>query len=299
MEEFITGEPVVGFAALPAGAQQLSQQLLLTNRYTFPFLSSHPLDRDTSVKKLIIVVHGSGRNAEGYFRSAVSAAPQGTVVFAYWSQSGWKKGDLSEIPSTSRYSSYEMVDRLIDLGVRHYPRLEKIMVIGHSAGGQFVHRYAGGSQREASLKNIDFTYVVANPSSYLYLNPLRWNKKVQAFMPGNKGECRDFNLYHKGLEELNQYMRSTGGKNIKSNLVKRNVVYLLGSEDDDPQAEQLDQSCAAMQQGENRLERGNLFVQYLDTYFSKHTSRKVIAQGVGHSSFGIFNSPEGKAVLAE
>ena len=44
---------------------------------------------------------------------------------------------------------------------------------GHSAGGQVAHRYAAASRAEENFGAVSFRYVVANPSTYLYLRAER------------------------------------------------------------------------------------------------------------------------------
>lgn len=50
---------------------------------------------------------------------------------------------------------------------------------------------------------------------------------------------------------------------LESSYIKREVIYLLGQQDTDPQHPALDKSCAAEAQGAYRLERGKLFFGYL------------------------------------
>ena len=58
----------------------------------------------------------------------------------YWSESCRKTGDASL--DTGRLSSFAVVDRLLaGVTTAGYPSLKRIVVAGHSAGGQFVNRY--------------------------------------------------------------------------------------------------------------------------------------------------------------
>ena len=67
-----------------------------------------------------------------------------------------------------------------------FPALKEIVVAGHSAGGQYVQPTLSALVR----------YLVANPSSYLYLEP--WRP-----VNGNPAElCPGFNKYKYGLDEL-------------------------------------------------------------------------------------------------
>jgi pimeloyl-ACP methyl ester carboxylesterase len=52
-----------------------------------------------------------------------------------------------------------------------YPRLELVTLVGHSSGGQAVQRYALTTKMAVEAR---VRYVVANPSSFAYLNGERW-----------------------------------------------------------------------------------------------------------------------------
>jgi hypothetical protein len=91
-------------------------------------------------------------------------------------------------------------------------------------------------------------------------------------------------------------MQVVGESKIRSQYAQREVVYLLGEEDNDPNHDELDRTCPAMFQGAHRLERGTIFYNYLQHYYGaevqgQHT--KVTVPGVGHSAGAMFNSPEG------
>lgn len=78
-----------------------------------------------------------------------------------------------------------MLDRLIEALVvpGRYLSLKEITIAGHSAGGQFVQRYAAGTTIEqrpsVSARSLAFRYVAANPSSYLYLFPRQPDRTTQ------------------------------------------------------------------------------------------------------------------------
>ena len=103
----------------------------------------------------------------------------------------WRYGAES-IPDVNNnnvtISSFGAIDVLIEhlCDRNHFPNLQRIVVIGHSAGGQFVHRWAlssnswcfGGGQfihrwaPKADLPNI--RVVAANPRSFTYLDDRRY-----------------------------------------------------------------------------------------------------------------------------
>ena len=172
------------------------------------------------------------------------------------------------------------------------------MVAGHSAGGQYVHRYAAGNQTEQSIGGIAVRYIVANPSSYLYLGAERAVPgALDSFRVPDAGSCPGYNEWHYGLENLNQYMSAVPIEDIRSQLVARDVVYLLG--DADSLSSNLDRSCAAMLQGAYRYVRGLTLFNYMETYYPGHRHLAKVVHGVGHSSRSMFVSDEGRAELFE
>ncbi|TWT92663.1 PGAP1-like alpha/beta domain-containing protein [Stieleria varia] len=78
----------------------------------------------------------------------------------------------------------EWLERLVDSG--NFPNVREIVLVGHSAGGQLVQRYAmvGKYQHE----KIQFRYVVSAPSSYAYPSAERYNVSENSFLiPTPKG----------------------------------------------------------------------------------------------------------------
>jgi pimeloyl-ACP methyl ester carboxylesterase len=287
-----------------------------------PYCSNRSLDlRDDSVKRAVVVVHGNGRNALGYYRSMLDAAGNAgkaheTLVVAphfvveedvahhglsndvpFWTDNGWKQGDDSlttaSHPRAARISAFAAMDLLLaKLADRNvFPNLQRFVLAGHSAGGQSVNRYAA-----ATHERMPTTYVVANPSSYLYMDRLRRIVGTLDRFMFQEGLCLGYNHYKYGLEGLNGYMQAIGEHTLRIRYGQRRVVYLLGEQDNDPQDDDLDTSCVAQAQGSHRLERGTIYYNYLQhvygpQVYTLHT--KVTVPGVGHSAGAMFTSPEG------
>ena len=73
-------------------------------------------------------------------------------------------------------SSFEVLDKIITLLYKKNPYIKELVIIGHSAGGQFVNRYSAGNRMHQNiLQNYktNIRYIVVNPSSYLYFNEER------------------------------------------------------------------------------------------------------------------------------
>lgn len=285
-----------------------------------PVYRTHSLhSRDTTVARAIVVVHGADRNANTYFVTMVEAVTTAgyrsqTVVVAphfqiqedgpktneaRWTESGWKKGDLSQsiAGSSTRISSYEAVDRVLQLLAdrQRFPRLVSVVVTGHSAGGQYAHRFAATSPAEGDLPHLRFRYVVANPSTYLYLTPDR-PLPGGGFGPPDRSTCPDYNLWHYGLEGRNTYASRLSEEGIRQRLLGRDVVVLVGTAD--LGTESLDMSCGAMLQGERRYQRGILLFSYFQALFAgRHRHQLFEVPGVAHSSRGMYLSSQGRKVL--
>jgi len=214
----------------------------------------------------VFVIHGTNRNAGEYLDyiddfDALVIAPlfQETGPGLYWS-SGWKSGDQSK--DFERVSAFEVLDRMVEM-------FHGVAVVGHSAGGQFVTRYAAGTRLQG------LTFIVANPGSYLYLDATR----------PVSGDCPGFNEYKYGLEHPNSYMIA----GVSGDYPDRDVIYLLGS-DDTSIDQYLDTSCAANRQGLNRYDRGRKFYEHLERHYGRPVHRLGIVQGVGHSPSKMINA---------
>jgi pimeloyl-ACP methyl ester carboxylesterase len=150
------------------------------------------------IRRALIMIHGTGRNADHYFATATTAAFLGhalddTVVIApriasaagnchdtlaanevSWSCTGdsWRSGGTSA--SNPDLTSFDFVDQILKklANKKVFPNLKAIVVAGHSAGGQFVARYQMANRIHDSL-GTQVTYVVANPSSYAWPDATR------------------------------------------------------------------------------------------------------------------------------
>ena len=101
-----------------------------------------------------------------------------------------------------------------------FPNLKIIVVSGHSAGGQYVSRYAMASTIHENL-GVPVSYVVSNPSSYAYLDETRPSAPA----------CETFNNWPYGMNDRNGYAARLSDDQLKKQLVSRPVVYLLGELD--------------------------------------------------------------------
>ncbi|MFY7998985.1 MAG: hypothetical protein ACOVSW_10350 [Candidatus Kapaibacteriota bacterium] len=158
-----------------------------------------------SITRAVVMVHGAGRNAGGYYSYTLSAAQKAkreasTIVIGlhfpmerdldslkmgdsvlYWTNVGWKQGDES-VQSEKRprkiacgeLSSFAVLDsvvmRLADK--KRFPKLTTVVLAGHSAGGQYMQRYTAGSQITSAVQAYSKQKKVANPTfRFIISNP--------------------------------------------------------------------------------------------------------------------------------
>ena len=274
---------------------------------------THSLEKkNTRIQRALIVIHGQGRNANDYFRTGVAAAflagaLDDTIVISprfassdgksckdalsegelNWRCSGdtWRSGATSE--TDAKITSYDFADELLRKLARKavFPNLKLIVVSGHSAGGQYVSRYAMSSTVHENL-GVPVSYVVSNPSSYAYLDETR---------PAGLPPCEAYDNWPYGMHERKGYAARLSDDQLKKQLVSRPVVYLLGELDTLPLAG-FDSSCPAMAQGPSRLERGKFYADYINGKYGAHHTVMQIPL-CGHNARCVFTADPALAIL--
>lgn len=290
-------------------------ELVLSTGGGIPYFRTIPLARNDAVRRAVIVVHGNRRDADRYFDRLVAAATaegrlDDTVLLApsfrtledgpaanelHWSSHGWKIGNRSR--DARRISSFAVMDELLErvcpASKATFSKLEVVVIVGHSAGGQFVNRYAAGGAA-CPDPAIEVRYVVMNPSSYLYVDPRR-----PAGVPGRfevpHSDCRDYDEYKYGLRGLNAYMKRVGPERIRANLFTRKSYYLAG-EDDTRMGGSLDTSCRGNLQGPNRLARHANYRDYAGLFDEWQESVFTTVAGIGHSGGRMLQSEAARRV---
>jgi len=276
-----------------------------------------------SVIHAVIVIHGRDRNPNDYFSYIMDAASASghtndTLVISpyfreqtdsrndsdlYWdrtagsaSQYDWAMGGQSYAPTA--VSAYAVIDKIIyTIGSSNaFPNLKSIVVVGHSAGGQLVQRYAlSGNYNNQGLSE-SVTYVSANPSSYAYLNEQRpLTGSTTSFAIPDSTSCTSYNNWGYGLENPNSYVGIVSSSQLITQYLSRTVTYLLG--DADILTDGMDITCYANYQGANRFERGVAYFNFINYFFPENIHTKLIVPGVGHSGASMINSTQGISVI--
>lgn len=247
--------------------------------------SPREINPDTSI---IVTMHGNGRNVELSIHSATTLAERYNAVVVAPLLDVGRFGSLSYhrmgifvndgvltpgIVSPKETWTSNVIFRVIeDVQYRMGIDVKENYVVGHSAGGQFVHRMALFDPGNITR------FVAENSGNYTFLN-------------------EDFN-YSFGLLDLPEDMKND---EALARYVSTPLSIYIGTADtnyywDDPY---VSGSPGAVAQGDNRYERAhNMFLQgqaVAQRLGVPFNWRIVDAEGIGHSSRGM----ESRTVLDE
>ena len=267
---------------------------------------TYPLtERNPAIVRALIVVHGAGRDADNYFRSALAAgflagALDNTVIIAPRMASNDGNGckdklDTNEVSWTcnganrwtaggpamgnDKITSFDFMDAIVNklANKSAFPNLKTIVVAGHSAGGQFSNRYEMANLVHEEV-GIPITYVVSNPSSFAYLDSM---------LPTSLA-CATYDRWPYGLANRTGYTAKLPDEQLKRQLVSRPTTYLLGELDILPLGG-FDSSCSAMAQGPTRLARGLAFTKYVNEKLGA-SHKAVVVPLCGHNARCMFTA---------
>jgi hypothetical protein len=284
---------------------------------------SFPLTtKNDTIVRALVVVHGQGRDAHNYFRSALAAgfladALENTIIVAprfasndgsckdvladnevSWACEGqsWRSG--APAVSHTALTSYEFMDEILRTLARKdvFPNLKAIVLTGHSAGGQFVSRYEMSNVVHETL-GVPVIYVVSNPSSYGYPDanrPVDGSKDFGAFRDARN--CTTYDRWPYGLSDRVGYAANLTDEQIRRQLVSRPTVYLLGGLDILPLAG-FDSSCPGMAQGPTRLARGQSFAGYLHGQYGATQHTVTTIPLCGHNARCMYTAEPALALL--
>lgn len=289
----------------------------------------------------VIAIHGNSRDAYNYFcYSTFAASLAGTTNSSYivaphfyvasdtvpisnaffWvSNSSWKEGGRSD-QKTSRISSFDILDDMVAafFDKTKFPGVTEVLVVGHSAGGQTVQRYAYASGID-KLYNV--RYVIENPGSYAYLDTTRavlpnltlptcsacnqndiMTAKYEFALASRAQEqsCPTYNDWKMGYPTANVYLKKRTLATVRAEYKTKNVWYLLGTNDTCNEEmgdcgcsdNSLDAGCAALMQGFCRFQRGVIFYQYLQHYYNASTHNMSYVEGLAHDGCRMITSSE-------
>lgn len=230
---------------------------------------THLPPKVTATTPIVFVIHGHGRNAEGYRKGWAALADANGFIVAvpyfdsqrFADSASYNQGGIQNRDGTLRAKdqwAFATVEPMFDeLRRRTGSRVATYALYGHSAGAQFVHR---------------FLFLMRNP-------------RVSVAVAANAGSYAmpvfDFD-YPYGLR---------GAPVDKAQLARAfavPLVVLLGTDDIDPDQKDLPREPEAMAQGPFRLARGQLFYAKAkaaaDAMHVPFKWRLRFAEGAGHSN---------------
>jgi len=285
--------------------------------------------RNDAIRRALVMVHGTNRNADHYFSTAVAAAflagaLDDTLVIAPhftacndklepnevgWSCTGdsWRSGGMAA--TRPDLSSFDFMDEIVRSLAKKsvFPNLKAIVVTGHSAGGQFVTRYEMSNRVHDSI-GVPISYVVANPSSYAWPDTTRarpvddgapdnakdaWksDKPHTAFSYGSfdATACANYDRWPLGFQN-----RTSGytAKMTDDQLKKQLVsrpATYLLGQVDTLPLGGFDASCPAMAQGATRRARGEAFVKYVNEQLGATHAIQIVPE-CGHNDRCVFTT---------
>ena len=277
-----------------------------------------PLSGNAQVTHAVVIIHGILRNPQSYFAAMVKAATNAhvdanTIVVAPWFQTaqdkprslgpywidqpprradapGWLQGDAAVRPAG--LSSFTVMDDLLATlaDPRRFPNLRSITVAGHSAGGQFVQRYAVFGSVPDQLTRVKINYVVANSSSYVYFDPTRPVGDGTQFDTPAATDCPAYDTYKYGMAGRTDYVATLTPAQAFTQYLHRRVTIVNGAADTFDNGDE-DTTCAAMAQGPNREARGAYYLAYIRGHSPSAAHDRIVVPDVGHSQDAIFSSP--------
>ncbi len=295
-------------------------------------------------RRLIIAQHGRGGNGGGYrdtlgeavewaesqsiiraretfvlapqFLASQDVADQGLAPWQmdeliWWQQTGtaetdWTTAGLSS-PGMS-YSSFAVLDQLIEVAMARMPNLTEIIFTGQSAGGQTTQRYAMLNDLELP-PGAHIRYLPANPYMYTYPTPHRplasgdgfqwipnpdpdagpypWTDLEVCDELAGQPMAADFHDYATGLGSGLPVPYLGPDADAQANMIAwryagRDVTYLIG-EADVTHEEQCGGGIQA--QGRHRRERALAFHELMGAFGADHSIAVVPDQGHGGSIF--------------
>lgn len=242
-------------------------------------------------RALLVTLHGLNRNAAGYLAYTTALAERHGFLlvaplfdrerFPTWRYQAGGIARYANPPESRplqlepepRWTARLLLDLIEAIRARENTPELPYYLIGHSAGAQFLSRFA------AFVPNAAQRIVIANPSTYV------WPTRAVHFPYGFGGLPEDLSTD----DAMQRYLAQP-------------VTIFLGSSDVMRDGT-LNVTEAAMRQGSNRHERGvQVFRAARD--IARHNGwsfnwRLVEAPGVGHSARRMYASPQADAAIAD
>jgi hypothetical protein len=311
-------------------AQAASPAAVIPVFRNLPLLTGSP-----AITTAVVIVHAIERNAHAEYKMMRSLAEQAhaspsTLVVAplfptpagercdgrtdepspqdlVWTCSGYKDGAQAIGGPGPLLDSYAVMDQLLAAITDRtlYPNLQRLVVTGIGAGGQFTLRYAAATQSPAAAQA---HFVVVDSGSFLYFDPARPGPELSCAIDGGCDgslsspyadglECPAYDDFPYGIELPFGAAALQPATTLKANLLSRQVALLVGDEDTlaHSAGTDLDTSCQANAQGLDRRSRAINYWNYLQAQGATSSPALFVVPGCAHGRECAYSSSIGLA----
>lgn len=323
----LVASPCRAQTPIPAPVTEIGDHRVAVGGGELPLFASQDLSQALpGVRRAVIIVHGYERNAGDYLRHVEGMAPPpDTLIVApqflapedvaagnlpaailRWRRDAWSSGLPALGPAPE--SSFDAIDALLArLGDRtRLPDLAEIVLAGFSAGGQLVQRYVAVGKGEDAIGRggVALRFVVGSPSSFAYFGDARPGPAGTPAAFAGAASCPQYDNWKYGFAgDLPPYAdgalaAAAGVAAIERRYAAREVTYLVGGADDNPDHKFLDRSCAGEAQGPTRLARSQNFYAMMRQRDGGALHQTFhIVPGAAHNAVKVLGSPCGRAAL--
>lgn len=294
---------------------------------------SSPPDSPIAPQSALVVMHGHPRDANRSFDAGLQAArgagrEQDTLIVAplfqvpddlashcrtrgvpaalpgdaLWTCASWLEGGLSQ--GAHPIGAFAALDALLLELHRQWPSLRSVTLAGFSAGAQMLQHSIGFAADPPA--GITLRYVIADPGSWLYFDPLRPVPVPPCdadcrFTFQAPSDCAGYDDWKYGVQALPAHLGRSAAQ-ARARYAAAQVDYLQGALDNSAAKGAfypiLDKSCAAMAQGPFRLQRGQAYAAYEQALLKpQHARRLIVVPGCGHAVGCVLPSVAARTVL--
>ncbi|WP_213993429.1 hypothetical protein [Sodalis sp. dw_96] len=307
--------PVAG----PQGAAAPTRALIAVH--------GHPRDANKTFEAALLATRRAGRTGDTLVIAPVfqvadadagkchtAGVPGARAGDLLWTCESWLDGGVASNEGAT--GSFNVLDALVATLKRQWPSLKTITIAGFSAGGQMVQHYIGFA---ADPTGLSVRYVVADPGTWLYFDPLR-PQPVSSGQPADgssctsadNGACRfkmtmppqdcpQVNQWKYGMENLPGHFTRNASQ-ARRHYAEAEIHYLEGALDSSAAKGTfypiLDKSCAAAAQGPYRMQRGLAYAAYDRALLAPDKKRTVtLVPGCAHNVACVFPSEAARQAL--
>ncbi|WP_295548900.1 hypothetical protein [uncultured Pseudacidovorax sp.] len=316
------------------------------------YASRRPGDGGPPPTRLLLVMHGHPRDANRSFDAALQAlagtghaahtlvvaplfpvpadkagrcstpgVPAAAPGDALWTCSSWLAGGDSR--GERPISSFAALDALLAALAQRWPSLHEATLAGFSAGAQMLQHRIGFAADAAPGWRL--RYVIADPGTWLYFDPVRLAPAADAAAPDWEGclapdgtglaagcrwqpvpaaalaACPGYDDWKYGTRNLPAPLGRSAAE-ARARYAAADIHRLEGALDHGigrgTAARVLDQSCAAMLQGPYRLQRGLAHAAYEQQVLKPTGARSfAVVPGCAHDVACVLPSAAGRAAL--